>query len=410
IMINIPYDFNGDFEYQSYDEIVERIKGFEKYHIFGQDASGDYDMYAIELGNPGKPVIMLHAGIHGSEWQPTQYTFYFMEQLRDNTFPDTNFRDFLLNNFCVVFIPLVNPYGTDHVIDHMDGIYLSYYNDPDAPNIRSNYNGQDLNKDYFEFTQPESQNVKDLIDKYKPFSVVDMHMYQPDYGVSYGRNSVVANGMQPSKDYRDDTEPYVVDWKESLENYIGEEITRWTNVLGDNSSLARVYFARTENPWTPHTLGYITEIVRPAYRPRDGEKTLVRPLTDKQIYKYGMAHVYLFLKTSVQYYVENFKTQEYDNKLMYVRDLKGNEYHLQATVTHDLELNGNQSLSFTVLPTKANRRFIGDLSEMWEVIDGKGVVHRIVYCKQKGRGNLKYDYTPEQKESFLSPVQTTKAI
>src|SRR5699024_12385867 len=47
---------------------------------------------------------------------------------------------------------------------------------------------------------------------------------------------------------------------------------------------------------------------------------------------------------------------------------------------------------------------------MWEVIDGKGVIHRIVYCKQKGKGNLKYNYTPEQKESFLSPVQTTQAI
>src|SRR5699024_6066507 len=120
--------------------------------------------------------------------------------------------------------------------------------------------------------------------------------------------------------------------------------------------------------------------------------------------------LYLFFKTSIQYYMENFKTPEYENQLMYVRDLKGNEYHLQATVTHDLELNGNQSLSFTVLPTKANRRFIGDLSEMWEVIDDKGIIHRNVYCKQKSKVNLKYNYTPEQKESFLSPVQTTQAI
>src|SRR5699024_625047 len=67
-------------------------------------------------------------------------------------------------------------------------------------------------------------------------------------------------------------------------------------------------------------------------------------------------------------------------------------------------------MSFTVLPTKAIRRFIGDLFELSKVINHKNVVHRIVYCKHTGKGNLKYNYTPEQKESFLSPVQTTQAI
>src|SRR5699024_11088164 len=194
-------------------------------------------------------------------------------------------------------------------------------------------------------------------------------------------------------------------WGDSLEAYTGETVTRWPG--WDNlKPLSRRYMRDQDNPYTPHTLSYILEITRP--QEENGE--LDAPLSDEEIYNIGVASLYLFFKTSIKYYMENFKTPEYENQLMYVRDLKGNEYHLQATVTHDLELNGNQSLSFIVLPTKANSKFIGDLSEMWEVIDDKGVVHRIVYCKQKGKGNLKYNYTPEQKESFLSPVQTTQAI
>lgn len=61
---------------------------------------------------------------------------------------------------------------------------------------------------------------------------------------------------------------------------------------------------------------------------------------------------------------------------------------MQATITHDLELNGNQSISFSVLPTKINKPFIDDISEMWEFIDTNEVVHKIIYAKKKGEGTL----------------------
>lgn len=91
----------------------------------------------------------------------------------------------------------------------------------------------------------------------------------------------------------------------------------------------------------------------------------------------------------------------------YVRDLEGNEYPLQATVTHDFELNGNQSLSFTVLPTKVNKLFISEIKEMWEVVDEKDVVHKIVYAKKTGQGSYKRQYKKDEPETtFLTPVQT----
>src|SRR4051794_17729523 len=72
---------------------------------------------------------------------------------------------------------------------------------------------------------------------------------------------------------------------------------------------------------------------------------------------------------------------------MYVRDLEGNEYPLQATTTNEYELNGNQSISLTIQSSKVNDLFIDDISEMWEIVDHDNVEHKIVYAKRQGKGN-----------------------
>ena len=73
---------------------------------------------------------------------------------------------------------------------------------------------------------------------------------------------------------------------------------------------------------------------------------------------------------------------------MYVRDLEGNEYACQATISQPQELNGNRSLTATILPSKVNKVFIDDIAEMWEIVDHDGVVHKIVYAKRSAIGDL----------------------
>jgi hypothetical protein len=72
---------------------------------------------------------------------------------------------------------------------------------------------------------------------------------------------------------------------------------------------------------------------------------------------------------------------------MYVRNLTGDEFPLQATLTHDMELNGNRTLSSTIKSNKVNDAFINDLTQMWEIVDDEDVAHKIVYFKKKGEGN-----------------------
>src|SRR5690625_1831260 len=78
----------------------------------------------------------------------------------------------------------------------------------------------------------------------------------------------------------------------------------------------------------------------------------------------------------------------YGGDQMYVRDLEGNEYACQVTITQPQELNGNRSLTATILPSKVNKAFIDDIAEMWEIVDHDDVVHKIVYAKRSSIGNL----------------------
>ncbi|GIO25084.1 phage tail protein [Oceanobacillus sp. J11TS1] len=390
-MINIPYEFKGAVEYQNYETVVERIEKFDRFYTIGKDQSGTYDMYLIELGNASKPCLFITGSMHGTEWHGTQYSMKFMEDLRDNTFPDTSFRDFVLNNFCIAYIPMINPYGMDHVVDE----YVQY-----DYSARYNSSHVELNGDFYDLTQAESINTARQIDKYKPFAYLDMHMFQPEYSVGYGNKFIMANGQRETDNVRDL-------WRDSFENYSGEQMTIWNNPLAPDSGLARAYAARQSNPYTPHTLSYITEFVRPAYV----NDEFIEPLTKSEIFKYGTASLYLFFKTSIKYFMENVTAEEYKSQTMFVRDLNGREYHLQATTTHEFELNGNQTLTFTVLPTKVNSRFIDDISEMWEVIDDNEVVHKIVYCKKQGIGphSTKMEYD-KSKHHSLTPVQVVNGV
>src|SRR5699024_969471 len=72
---------------------------------------------------------------------------------------------------------------------------------------------------------------------------------------------------------------------------------------------------------------------------------------------------------------------------MYVTNLVGTEYPIQATSTNDIEVNGNHSLSASIYRTNANGLFINDIQEMWRIVDHDGVEHKIIYVKRSGKGD-----------------------
>jgi hypothetical protein len=71
---------------------------------------------------------------------------------------------------------------------------------------------------------------------------------------------------------------------------------------------------------------------------------------------------------------------------LFTRDLNGNEFLIQTTATYENELNGNQTLTFKLSPSKVNDPILNDISEMWGVVDDEGTEYKIVYFKKRGEG------------------------
>src|SRR5690625_5835273 len=88
---------------------------------------------------------------------------------------------------------------------------------------------------------------------------------------------------------------------ESLSEYANQDVERWDGSPGINRGLSRRYMRDQANTHTPYTLSYISEISRPVQE----NAGFNAPLSDEDIYKYGVEKMYLFFKTSLDYYLLN---------------------------------------------------------------------------------------------------------
>ena len=272
--------FYGKTEYVPYNEIVDRIKSFQNHSVIGKDQSEEYDMYMIELGDRENPTIFITASLHGTEWQSTIYTMDFLEQLEKNTFPDNEFRDYLIDNFHIACIPVVNPWGYNETTEH--AITLG----------RRNSRGVDINRDFYDFTEKESQNTREQMLRFKPFAYLDSHLIRTSSDRS--QLLIVGNG-QPETNYLKEI------WSNLLKIHSGYDVLQWEGYENLTKGLSRRFMRDQQNDYTPYTLSYITEITRPVNETRG----FVAPLTDYEIYNFGMVNIFLFLKTSIQYFKEH---------------------------------------------------------------------------------------------------------
>ena len=298
-------DISGTVEYKNYNQTVNQIKQFSNYSILGKDSSGMYDLYLIELGKVGNPALLVTCSLHGTEWQGTQYTMEFMKMIESDTYPDQELRDKIVNDYHVLFMPMVNPWGVDKTTAE----------EPISRNIgRRNSNDIDLNRDFDSFITSEARLTKYVMDKYPIFAYLDCHMIIGDEP-----RIILGHGQTATTYIRDE-------WLEELEEYIGYETTAWSSSVG--KGLSRRYMRDKENPYTDYTLSYITELSRPEIK--DGE--LKAPLTNEEIFKIGMANLFMFFKTSLQYIdghefvgVGNHVYKiEYEHKTVYLkRDFEG---------------------------------------------------------------------------------------
>lgn len=284
--INLPFDVpKVDFTYQKYETVISRFNSNNK-EVFGRDASDTYDLTCVHIGTKGKPCIFINAGMHGGEFQGVQYSTGFVLDLLNNTFPDVSFRNKIMQNYHLVFIPCLNPWG----LNNFGGNYLSTY---------YNYNKVQLNADFAEgtFTQAESQAFKKLVEKYNPFACLDVHLMSPDYEPSGGKPIVIGNGHVEQDEIKNSI-------GNTLYNFTGNDVTLWS-AQNEGIGLLRAFVARHNNKYNIKTLSYISEIQKAEYPILDNS-TGSGIYTNPEIYQIGYLINYLFLKTSIDYF-ENYK-------------------------------------------------------------------------------------------------------
>ncbi len=99
-----------------YPDYVEMMKQFVKNNPSVKlteegEATGDYKIYSLSMGNPSNPGIFIYSNTHGNEWENSYGTFSFVEYLAEH--PDQKIID--LKKYYLKVIPLLNPYGHENM-------------------------------------------------------------------------------------------------------------------------------------------------------------------------------------------------------------------------------------------------------------------------------------------------------
>jgi zinc carboxypeptidase len=131
------------------------------------------DRRAAELIRRGKTIVLITCGIHS-----TEVGSYLSSMLIAHRLATSNDADVqnILNNTIILLVPSLNPDGVDIVKDWYDKTLGTPYEGTDPPELYHKYTGHDNNRDWYAFTQIETQLTVDKIHNvWHPQIVHDIH-------------------------------------------------------------------------------------------------------------------------------------------------------------------------------------------------------------------------------------------
>jgi predicted deacylase len=253
-------------EYKSYSNIEQEILNFNgTAKEIGSDSSGDYKMYTYYIGNPNNPKIYIMASMHGSEWYSTIFTMEFLKQLKNNTFIDRKFNAEVLARYCIVLLPVANPWGYDR-------------------KIYETSTGEQSNQDFNVWNLSETRAIRDSVNSEKPFAFLDMHLMSPnltehEFVFSYGHPK---------------TRFLMKNVADSFTAKTGHPCNFWINHSNPNTTTnSRFWAAGRQSPNTDVVISAITEISR------------FETFMNDEVMEYGLLQQYLFCKYAINYHKNN---------------------------------------------------------------------------------------------------------
>jgi murein tripeptide amidase MpaA len=131
------------------------------------------DRKAAELIRRGKTVVLITCGIHSTEVGSYLSSMLIAHRLASSTEPEIQK---ILDNTIILLVPSLNPDGVDIVKNWYDKTLGTPFEGTDPPELYHKYTGHDNNRDWYAFTQAETQITVDKIHNvWHPQIVHDIH-------------------------------------------------------------------------------------------------------------------------------------------------------------------------------------------------------------------------------------------
>jgi hypothetical protein len=131
------------------------------------------DRKAAELMRRGKTVVLITCGIHSTEVGSYLSSMLIAHRLASSTEPEIQK---ILDNTIILLVPSLNPDGVDIVKNWYDRTLDTPFEGTDPPELYHKYTGHDNNRDWYAFTQVETQLTVDKIHNvWHPQIVHDIH-------------------------------------------------------------------------------------------------------------------------------------------------------------------------------------------------------------------------------------------
>ena len=171
----------------------------------------------FKFGN-GKTKILIWSQMHGNESTTTKSLVDFLAFLVEDSLASKS----ILNRFSFFIIPMLNPDGAE--------LYT-----------RENANGIDLNRDFLNLSQPESNILIEVFHSFQPHYCLNLHDQRSIYGVGKKMKSATVSFLSPAfNEERDINETrlkamnVIINMKKALSDFIPNQIGRYDDTFNRN--------------------------------------------------------------------------------------------------------------------------------------------------------------------------------
>jgi hypothetical protein len=180
----------------------------------GEGARDPSDHKAAALIARGKTIVAITCGIHSTEVGSYLSSMLIAYRLASSNEPEIQE---ILENTIILLVPSTNPDGVDIVNNWYQKTLGTPYEGTDPPELYHKYTGHDDNRDWYAFTQVETQLVVDkILNVWHPQIVHDIHQQG-----AFGSRLFLPPYMQPVEP---NVPKQIVEGYTELGNYLAKEM------------------------------------------------------------------------------------------------------------------------------------------------------------------------------------------